>query len=175
MKTNHTFLSLVALFANGNVIANAKARSVNFYRETEIQLTVKTLNGDEVKKIRFYPYQNIEVVRHGEPEIESHGFYDYNVVMNVSEGNFSCKASVLLMQGTGDQLSTAEVLASKSDRSTRIRTCSGLGVSIPSVRSLLVADGESLKVELFAPGILNPIGNGTAVTRLFQEQSQIDD
>jgi hypothetical protein len=171
MNTNMILFSMGALVAG----VDADARSSASYRETEIQLKVKTMNGDEVKKLRFYPYQNIEVVRHGEPEIESHGFYDYNVVMNVSEGNLSCKTSVLLMQGSGDQLSTAEVLASKSDRGTRIRTCSGLGVSIPSVRSLLIAEGETLKADLFAPGILNPIGTGTAVTRLLQDQTQIDD
>ena len=80
MNTNVILFSMGALVAG----VDADARSSASYRETEIQLKVKTMNGDEVKKLRFYPYQNIEVVRHGEPEIESHGFYDYNVVMNVS-------------------------------------------------------------------------------------------
>ncbi|NDG84241.1 MAG: hypothetical protein EBX52_04285 [Proteobacteria bacterium] len=110
----------------------------------------------------------LSISGHGEPEIPSHGFYDYEVQGTVIENGTSCPFSVLLFQQNGPKMSTEQVLSGGIDRSETFQTCSKLSVKIASVRALL--NRADSTVSLFASGLRLPLAKATLhFTRVYQE------
>lgn len=126
------------------------------YREFNADFSVS--NG-EAKSFSLQANLDLRVDRFGEPEIPSHGFYNYVVTGTVLESGRRCDFEALLTQGRGEAESTSVLLKSGKDRPSVIKLCSGLSVSIMSTRSLLL--DANLKAELYSPGLTKSIGSGT--------------
>jgi hypothetical protein len=151
-------MNLFALFAmliSSTAFAQVTDRAGESYHE--FSASIKVANG-ETKNIIFKINTQVRVDRFGDPEIPSHGHYDYVLTGSLIEQGKSCKFEALLTQGEGEALSTDEVRATGKDRSDTIRLCSGLSLTIQSVRALLIT-GDSRGV-LTAPGLSLPIGEG---------------
>ena len=127
-------------------------------REYNVNFTVS--NGEQ-KSIQLQIDPVLDVDIFGEPNIEAHGHYDYNVTGRIVENGTTCTMKALLAQGRGEKLSTEKILRARYDRPAQITLCSGLILSLTSVRSLLT--DVPLMVGLRAHGLQNNIGSGTLV------------
>jgi len=158
-----TFVMFGLLMASGLISsANAQVSSTPGakYREFDVRLNAGC--GAESKTVKLEVNADVRVDRHGEPEIEAHGHYDYMVTGSVLESGDRCKFELLLTQDNGEAKSTEEILKSGADRSGSLKLCSGLRLSISSVRALL---GDAMVlVGLTTPGLTKPIGNGIMTT-----------
>lgn len=128
------------------------------YREFSAELLAS--NG-ETKSFTLQANTDLRVDRFGEPEIPSHGFYNYMVTGSIFESGKRCDFEALLAQGRGEAESTASLIKSGRDRPSVIKLCSGLQLSLPSTRALLL--DSSFKAELISPGLSRSIGSGTMV------------
>ncbi len=163
---------LLSMLISSSVLAQVTDRAGESYNE--FSGVIKVTNG-ETKNLVFKINTQVRVDRFGDPEIPSHGHYDYVLTGSVVEQGKSCKFEALLTQGDGEAMSTDEVRASGKDRSDTIRLCSGLSLTIQSVRSLLIT-GDS-RATLSAGGLSLPIGEGVIryITRRTVEEPTCSD
>lgn len=153
-----TALILGFLIVGLNTAAQAQVTNVpgKQYREYEANLTAS--NG-ESKGLILQVNTELRVDTYGDPEIPSHGFYNYSVTGSIVEGSQTCAFEALLTQGKLKLETDAEIMKSLRDRSAQIKLCSGLILELASVRTLLV--DASLMVGLKTPGLEKRIGTGT--------------
>jgi len=157
-------LSLAVLIVGASP-AHAQTPSSPSLREYSASFDLPT---GEKKTITLRVDPAASVVAHGDPEIPSHGFYNYEVTGKVIENSATCPFTALLHQENGEALGTRQLLASGVDRSEAIQTCSKLILKIASVRALL--SGSSASVSLYAPGLELPLAKGSLrFIRLYQE------
>jgi hypothetical protein len=163
---------LLSVMISTSALAQVTDRAGESYNE--FSAAIKVANG-ETKNLTFKINTQVRVDRFGDPEIPSHGHYDYVLTGSVVEQGKSCKLEALLTQGDGEAMSTDEVRASGRDRSDTIRLCSGLSLTIQSVRALLIT-GDSRAV-LSVQGLSQPIGEGVIryLTRRTVEEPQCSD
>jgi hypothetical protein len=152
---NSWFLLVGLLFVNP-AQAQLSQRAGDTYRV--FQSTFNLFTGEQ-KSATLKVNSTLRVDRHGDPEIESHGFNDYVITGIVEEAGKTCNFELLLTQANGEAINTAQVLASNTDRSGGIKLCSGLILGITSFRALLV--GSDTAANLRTPGLANPIGTST--------------
>jgi hypothetical protein len=146
---------VVSLLCSFSAAAQVTDRAGESY--LEYSSAIRVANG-ETKNMVFKVNTQIRVDRFGDPEIPAHGHYDYVVTGSLVEGGKTCPFEALLSQGDGEAMSTDEIRASGKDRSDTIRLCSGLSLTLQSVRALLST--ADTKVALRAPGLNLPIGDG---------------
>ena len=165
-------LVLLSMLISTSTLAQVTDRAGESYNE--FSAAIKVANG-ETKNLVFQINTQVRVDRFGDPEIPSHGHYDYVLTGSVVEQGKSCKFEALLTQGDGEAMSTDEVRASGKDRSDTIRLCSGLSLTIQSVRALLIT-GDSRAI-LSTAGLSLPIGEGVIryITRRTVEEPSCSD
>ena len=149
-----TWIAL-SLLCSGTVSAQVTDRAGESY--SEYSTSIRVSNG-ESKTVVLKVNPQVRVDRFGDPEIPSHGHYDYVITGSVVESGKTCSFEALLAQADGEALTTDELRATGRDRSDSIRLCSGLILNVQSVRALLnTADS---KITLNSPGLNIPIGEG---------------
>jgi hypothetical protein len=163
---------LLSVLISTSALAQVTDRAGESYNE--FSAAIKVTNG-ETKNLVFKINTQVRVDRFGDPEIPSHGHYDYVLTGSLVEQGKSCKFEALLTQGDGEAMSTDEIRASGKDRSDTIRLCSGLTLTIQSVRALLIT-GDSRAI-LSAAGLSLPIGEGVIryITRRTVEEPACSD
>lgn len=145
------------MFGVMSVNAQAQVTSVAGQKYREFTAKIYVTNG-ESKTVSLLVNTELEVVNHGEPEIPAHGHRDYNVTGTVVEGDKRCDFGLLLTQGFETLATTSQILAGNADRSGVIRLCSGLMLSVSSVKALM---GEKeMEMNLHAKGLTKAIGTG---------------
>lgn len=151
------FISVLA-FGILNLTANAQVTNVPGAKYREFVANINIASG-EVKNVLVQVNTDLRVDRFGDPEIPSHGFFNYTVTGSVVEGEQTCAFEELLTQGDAQQESLDSILKSHRDRSGSIKLCSGLSIETVSIRSLLV--DSALMIGLKAPGLSKKIGTGS--------------
>lgn len=148
-------LIALSLLFSTSALAQVTDRVGESYNEFSAKIQV--VNG-ESKILLFKVNTQVRTDRFGDPEIPAHGHYDYVVTGTLVEDGKSCSFQALLSQADGEAMSTDEIRASGRDRSETIRLCSGLTLSLQSVRALLIT-GDT-KATLRANGLKQPLGEG---------------
>jgi hypothetical protein len=164
MKT--LFLALVVL-ASG--ITSAHAGNGNAAAGSQLEYsTTFELGTGEKKTLLIRVNPTLNVVSHGDAEIPSHGFYNYEVQGSVIENGTACPFTLLLFQENGAVRSTEAVLAAGIDRSGSLQTCSKLTLKLASLRALL--NQTEGAISLYASGLNLPLAKSTLhFTRIYQE------
>ena len=158
---------VLTVLASGMTSAYAGNGTLAAGSQLEYSTTFELSTGEK-KDVLIRVNPTLNVVSHGDPEIPSHGFYNYEVKGTVIENGTNCAFTVLLFQENGPVQSTEQVLAAGIDRSEHLQLCSKLVLKITSVRALLnQTDGA---VSLFAPGLKLPLAKSTLhFSRIYQE------
>jgi hypothetical protein len=156
-----------AVLASGMTSAHAGGGYTAADSQLEYSTTFEIATGEK-KTLLIRVNPTLNVVSHGDPEIPSHGFYNYEIQGSLIENGTNCPFSALLFQENGAAKSTEQVLAAGIDRSGSFQTCSKLTLKLASLRTLLNQSGGA--ISLFAPGLSLPLAKSTlSFTRMYQE------
>lgn len=157
MKNMMTILGIFNLFAT---IAHGQVTNTpgEQYREYAVTLS---LDG-KISKVMLHVNTDLRIDEEGDADIPGHGHYNYKVTGSVLDYGQTCSFDVLLAQGALKKESTEEILKSKKDRSDELKLCSGLRITLESVRVLMM--DATATTTVYAPNLEQPFGQGVMMS-----------